>query len=102
MGRGQGVAGEGQCSKRQLKKVTFETSVFSQSPQPSFTCPLFPEQTCPIFTLLHSGNRKHATSLFKLLCTRLNNSPPNCELLEGSVVWGLSLSLQLPAQGRHP
>lgn len=56
--------GEGQCWKQQPKKVTFETNMFSQSLQPSFTCPLSPEQTCPNFTLLHRRNRKYVTSLF--------------------------------------
>lgn len=33
------------------KTVTYKTKVFSQSLQPSFTCPLSPEQTCPNSTL---------------------------------------------------
>lgn len=99
-GRGQG-AWVG-VSVRKVKKVTFETSVFSRLLQPSFICPLSPEQTCPNFTLLHSRNGKHVTSLFKLLCTGLNVSPPSCELLAGGVVPDLSLSPQYPAQTGPP
>nr|KAF6485683.1 hypothetical protein HJG63_010814 [Rousettus aegyptiacus] len=93
-GRGRGVwAG---VRVRQVE-VTFEINMFSRSLQPSITCPLSPEQTCPNFTLLHSGNGKHVPSLLRQLCAGLNVSPPSRELLAGGVVPDLSLSPRRPA-----